>query len=439
MLMLCRQQAGRRHACKLITPFHFLVFFLVALLMYITFDPRKVTASATTKAKVLVVGASGRVGGSALRSLLSRTKTDSTLNLDITAAGRSIDKWKSYVSSYDIPESVNFVSIDISKSSKQLDDVVSGFDLIVHTAGPFQQLKENVLLKTTARMGKKYIDVLDDVELSRICRGNEYQEICKSTGASAVVSTGIWPGCSSLFAQKVIEKAGGHQEVEKVIFSFHTAGSGGAGPTILTATFLILGEDVLVYENGVRKYYPTATAPRYVDFGKAIGPREVIRLNLIECESCAISGIKNVETFFGTAPPIWNTLFSLMGLVPKSILQNRDLMAKFALFSLPMVYLIDKLVGSANGIRVDVITKKGSTFTGLLTHDDLEQSVGDAICSFAVQVLKNKVKPGVYFPEEVEDISFGNEILDEISRSALSYSIQERKTMGTNELDFTLS
>ena len=417
---------------SLLSPIHLLLVGVIFNVLSTAAD----FATTATKTKVLVVGASGRVGGSALRSLLSRSKTDPTLNLEVTAAGRSIEKWNSYASNYKIPDNVRFESVDIGVTSQELDEIVAQYDLIIHTAGPFQQLKENILLKTSAKLGKKYIDVLDDVELSRICRGEEYQKLCRSTGASAVISTGIWPGCSSLFAQKIIAEAGGHEEVESVIFSFHTAGSGGAGPTILTATFLILGEDVLVYKDGKKMYYPTATAPRYADFGEVIGSREVIRLNLIECESCAISGIKNVETFFGTAPPIWNTLFSLMGLIPKSILQNRDLMAKFALFSLPMVYLIDKMVGSANGIRVDVTTKKGLTYTGLLTHDDLEQSVGDAICSFAVQSLKNKIKPGIYFPEEVEEESFGREILDEISRSALTYSV--RKRVMDSKFDFTL-
>ena len=155
-------------------------------------------ASNAVKARVLVVGGSGRVGGSALRSLLTRTNTDPSLDLDLTAAGRSSEKWNSYATSYNIPDTVKFVSVDIASSSQQLDEVISQYDLIVHTAGPFQQLKENVLLKTSARLGKKYIDVLDDVELSRICRGDEYQNLCKSTGASAVISTGIWPGCSSL-------------------------------------------------------------------------------------------------------------------------------------------------------------------------------------------------------------------------------------------------
>ena len=61
-------------------------------------------------------------------------------------------------------------------------------------------------------------------------------------------------------------------------------------------------------------------------------------------------GIQNVETFFGTAPVIWNRLFTAMAnIVPKETLRNRSLMNKFALFSLPMVRLVDMLVGSTNG------------------------------------------------------------------------------------------
>ena len=64
----------------------------------------------------------------------------------------------------------------------------------------------------------------------------------------------------------------------------------------------------------------------------------------------SLLGIDNVETFFGTAPVIWNRLFTAMAnLVPQSALKNVDLMNKFALFSLPMVRLVDMLVGCTNG------------------------------------------------------------------------------------------
>ena len=114
--------------------------------------------------------------------------------------------------------------------------------------------------------------------------------------------------------------------------------------------------------------YFQASDKRLVDFGPTIGQREVVRLNLIECESCfqsshstssttpstttssstnqqpltpsttlpytssdttsfstsssTSSNIPNIETYFGTAPKFWNSLFIAMARsTPQSILQ----------------------------------------------------------------------------------------------------------------------
>jgi len=113
----------------------------------------------------------------------------------------------------------------------------------------------------------------------------------------------------------------------------------------------MIGENVLTYEDGKERYCKSASDTISVDFGEGIGSREVARLNLIECESCYQSfKVPNVETFFGTSPPIWNKLFVLMAtIIPPSVLQNRVYMDVFARISLPMVRLVDKLVGSKNG------------------------------------------------------------------------------------------
>ena len=44
----------------------------------------------------------------------------------------------------------------------------------------------------------------------------------------------------------------------------------------------------------------------------------------------------------------------MANLVPKEALRDRSLMSKFALFSLPMVRLVDMLVGSTNGTYVQI-------------------------------------------------------------------------------------
>jgi hypothetical protein len=120
-------------------------------------------------------------------------------------------------------------------------------------------------------------------------------------------------------------------------------------------------------------------------------------------------------------------------LIPQRVLQRRDLMATFARFSLPAVRVVDTFVGSKNGIRVDVKAKDGRTFTGLLTHLDMEKAVGDAIGAFAVQMLQGAVStPGVYFPEEIEQAlpngrgkQFRDEVLAYIAADAITYMVKE--------------
>ena len=141
-------------------------------------------------------------------------------------------------------------------------------------------------------------------------------------------------------------------ETHVIIHALHT----GAGPTILSATFLILGEDVLTYVRGEPVYKKSATDSISVHFGKDIGERKVARLNLIECESCheylESRGMRNVsvETYFGTSPPFWNDLFVLMAnVIPQRVLKDRGLMDLLARISLPMVRTVDAFVGSKNG------------------------------------------------------------------------------------------
>lgn len=384
----------------------------------------------TKLTKVIVFGGSGRVGGSTVRSLNDR------FVLDIVVAGRSQYKWEQYLKriNRDLKSVSKFVSVDINNPSIELDNLISNSDLVIHTAGPFQGQRINHVFESALRQGKDYIDVCDDIYLSRILRNEHFKSISSKSGSRAIVSAGIWPGCSSLLACDVIEAAGGNEAVEEVEFSFFTAGSGGAGQTILTATFLLLGEDVLVYENGKEVYKKSATDTTIRDFGKGIGEREVVRLNLIECESCHVtSQVPNVSTYFGTAPKFWNFLFKVMAqVIPQALLKDKTFTTNLALISLPMVRLIDAFVGSRNAIRIQVTNKQKETFTGILSHEDLEKVVGDSIASFAHQLMMKpgeemSIAPGVYFPEEVSDVRLRKNILNDIGSDAITYSITKNE------------
>ncbi len=54
-------------------------------------------------------------------------------------------------------------------------------------------------------------------------------------------------------------------------YSYFTAGSGGAGPTILETSFLLAGEPCTVYKDGQAFTLPPISNPRTVDFGPGGG------------------------------------------------------------------------------------------------------------------------------------------------------------------------
>ena len=258
----------------------FFSLYLSASILCVNTSPVKVP-------KVLVIGGTGRVGGSAVRCIHERFGDEITLSV----AGRSEKNWNDFLGRTKEPlTGVEFVALDISEK-EDLNRIIPQYDLVIHTAGPFQGIKDPSVLETSLRHGKLYIDVCDDVALSSTARSKEYRELATKHGGAAVISTGIWPGGSSLFAQKIVDSVGGAEKVDKVKFTFFTAGTGNAGPTLLAATFLILGEDVLTYVNDKKVYKKSATDLETVDFGDKIGMREVVRLNLIECESCHSAGI----------------------------------------------------------------------------------------------------------------------------------------------------
>lgn len=374
-------------------------------------------ASSSSRPRVLVVGGSGRVGGSAVRALLR------TGRVDVDVGGRDANNWRGEGDAL-------FVRMD-QLDTRQNADLLPQYQLVVNTAGPFQGLDEPTLMKSCLTAGIPYVDVCDDINLSKVARSAPYQELANQHKTSAIISAGIWPGVSSLLAQRLLQSVPATDDPVDVKFTFFTAGSGGAGETILTATFLLLGEDVLVYDKGQPTFLKTATDPLVIDFGRGIGQREAVRLSLIECESCFQSTKArlpnlSVSTRFGTAPRFWNKLFSLMALVvPQTALQNRQAMKALAAVSLPMVRLVDSFVGSANGIHVQVTTSAG-TCTALLTHDDLEAEVGACLADFAMELLDrsalggDEFPHGVYFPEEIPSAEMRATILAASQKRSLT-------------------
>jgi hypothetical protein len=89
-----------------------------------------------------------------------------------------------------------------------------------------------------------------------------------------------------------------------------------------------------------------------------------------------------------------------MAQLPPSLLANEELMSKLAVFSLPIVRLVDSFAGATNAMRCDV-SSPGVRATAIYAHENLEPCVGECVAAFCAALLsKDVVPPGVWFPEE---------------------------------------
>jgi hypothetical protein len=307
---------------------------------------------------------------------------------------------------------VDFATLDREQASsvKQVlqQDSIS-FDLVVNTAGPFQGKKRapNGVLEACVDFSKPYVDVCDDYCTATATKSKFFTKAVEN-GTPCIVSTGCWPGVSSLMAKQLVSKTlAARPEMQpqdlSVDFSFFTAGSGGAGATLLVATFLILAEQALVVVNGRRRPVQAMKDYSTANFGKIVGDRNVAHLNLLETASVHdVLGVGSTSCLFGTAPDFWNSLLGLMAQLPPSLLANEDLMRKLSVFSLPIVRVVDYFAGAANAMRCDVTCAKepGLIATAIYAHENLEPCVGECIVAFCCAVLSGSVPPGVWLPEQ---------------------------------------
>ncbi|GMQ00845.1 hypothetical protein CsSME_00047739 [Camellia sinensis var. sinensis] len=160
-------------------------------------------------------------------------------------------------------------------------------------------------------------------------------------------------------------------EPERLRFSYYTAGTGGAGLTILATIFLLLGEEVVAYSKGEKSKLKPFTGMLNIDFGKRIGKRNVYLLNLPEVRSAHETG------------------------------KVQNLVEQFD----PVVQAVDGIAGERVSMRVDLECADGRNTLALFSHKRLSVSVGTATAAFALAILEGSTQPGVWFPEESEGIA----------------------------------
>ncbi|KAK2434884.1 Saccharopine dehydrogenase [Trifolium repens] len=369
----------------------------------------KVTATATAtnlpeipekirNSRVLVLGGTGRVGGSTATALSNLCP-----DLRIIVAGRNREKGEALVAK--LGGNSGFARVDINDVNS-LETALKGVDLVVHAAGPFQQTEKCSVLEAAINTKTAYIDVCDDTDYSR--RAKSFMSRALAANVPAITTTGIYPGVSNVMAAELVRIAENEAEdkPERLRFYYYTAGTGGAGPTILATSFLLLGEEVVAYNKGEKIKLKPYSGMLKIDFGRGIGKRDVYLLNLPEVRSAhEILGVPSVSARFGTAPFFWNWgMEAMTKLFPSEYLRDRSKVQRLVELFDPVVRAMDGIAGERVSMRVDLECSSGRHTVGIFSHKSLSVSVGISTAAFALAVLEGSTQPGVWFPEEPQGI-----------------------------------
>ncbi|CAE7866201.1 unnamed protein product [Symbiodinium microadriaticum] len=122
----------------------------------------------------LVVGGTGRVGGSTARWLRKLAEEEKLEDFELAVAGRSRENYAQFARRWPGEECgavPQFVEIDHTNRDS-IREVLNerDWDLLVHTAGPFQGIRRPMLLEEALKSGTPYVDVCDDTELCKTAK-----------------------------------------------------------------------------------------------------------------------------------------------------------------------------------------------------------------------------------------------------------------------------
>ncbi len=338
--------------------------------------------------KVLCVGATGRIGSALARSLIIHTR-----DVEVIIAGRNQQLGESIAAQ--LGPRATFRKVDLNDGIS-LRDAMADVDCVFTSAGPFQ-LGQHQVLDAAIDLGIDYMDVGDDVEYGREAKQRHEAAIAK--GVCGITNGGIYPGYSNVMAGELIERTGGALKTD---FSYFASGTGGAGPTILAATFLLVGlpaTEIINNEVVSRRGYSGKRNVRFLD---PVGTKAIFGFDLPETHSIhEIYKVPNISARFGTAPMVSNYATYLTGLLaPKSLLSNKDKVRNYVEMILGMIEFLDRFVNFETSMRVDVTGTDGVNRTMHFYHQDLLESAGAIMAQQVIELIQGNIKQGIWWTEQ---------------------------------------
>ena len=371
----------------------------------------------------MLLGGTGKIGTAAACHLLLRAPDS-----DIVLVGRrNTDKAVDEVIQKHSSSSVVGIEVpDVwDANDERLRQVFREADCVIHTAGPFLDRSPTTLKLAVEMKVPVYVDVSDPLpflEMSLLQNAT-----VASSGTTALLSAGAFPGMSNVLAMEAAAKL--NDRVQNCHFCYYTAGLGGSGPLNLYITNLGFGEPMAQYDAGELRFFPGLSGRLLgtVDFKlppsittdgfgldemeRRVGTKQVFSWPFPEAATVPLELRARGSSLacMGTAPDIWNDMLDLLvNLVPRSWWRNERFSKFLADFSEPLVKLSDGYLqlqdtddktGETHAMRVDVTRRDGSGVSILQGHASFRQCVAQSCAEFALDCLENP-SPGVSLPEQ---------------------------------------
>jgi len=336
--------------------------------------------------RVLVIGATGRVGGAVASSLLKHAA-----DVEVLVAGRRRAVGEAFAQS--LGPRARFVPVDLDDRASMLS-AMRGADLVINTAGPFQMAEPRVL-DASIEAGVHYADVCDDIGFSK--RAKQLHARALEKGVAAITTGGVFPGLSNVMAGEMIERGSGAKQVD---FRYHVAGTGGAGPTVMSTTFLICSEPAIEFVNGKAVPRRAFSGRKMGEFLAPLGQKACYFFELPEATSIFETyQVPNVAARFGTSPDFWNLATSATALLaPRGFLRDTAKVAGYVKLITPMLKKIDEIVGADLAMQITVVGNDGKTRSMNYRHPDTVIATGLGVAMQALEILEGRVRPGVWWP-----------------------------------------
>jgi saccharopine dehydrogenase-like NADP-dependent oxidoreductase len=327
--------------------------------------------------RVLIIGGSGRIGGSIAEDLLKYS------DAEITITGRS-----PISSRKNLNQCLRFKIVEIS-NPYCLKSAIADTDLVIHCAGPFA-LRDQSVLKTCIAQKVDYLDVSDDRRFT--IEALSLHDQAEQAGITAIINTGVFPGISNSLVRASMEH---FETVDAIRLSYLVEGSGGAGLTVMRTTFVGLSHRFEVWQQGKLQLVQPYSEPELIQFDHR--KTHVYWFDVPETYTLKNSFPANsVTTKFGVLPEIYNQLTWLTAhWFPKSWLKNSLFIETLSRVSFAMTKISDRFSGIGIAVKVEVSgIKAGKSTTAIsqFSHPNTAKACGMGTGMIAQSILTGQLR-----------------------------------------------